>query len=538
MVPLSRERKRVLLSIHGWTAVALGLLVYVVIVTGAVAVFAEEIADWSSPLPAPPTAELPAGLDGVLRDLADRVDPAHREEMVAFRHAGGRLTVFFHTHGVRPDSGEVEEIGTVFDLDPAGFEILDRREGWAEDIERANVPAALGGFLATLHATLLIPGPWGLLFVGASGLALMIAALTGFFVHRHLLRELFTLRGRTRPALAARDAHAVAGSWILPFALLFGFTGAYFAYAGTIGFPATAAVATGGDEALLFETLVGVTSGEDRRPRPMADLDAMIADAGVRSGAAPNFLVVDGWGRADSTVTIFTELPQGDLVGLNYVYDGASGALRHEKPSFGPVLSAGGALLDLVDWLHFGNFAGVTARVVWFCLGFLGAHVVLSGLKLWCERRRESRVWRGLARTTCGVGHGLPFVLAAIPYGYFPARAAGVADTQAFMAASLLLGAIVAAGAAFALRKLSVLERVLPGLTGALLAGLPLLRMGSGGPGWAEAVDAGLHTVLAVDLALAAGGVAFLLRAARPARQAESGRVHAPAGRALVEKRE
>ena len=56
MRALSQAQIKRLTAIHGWSAVVLGLLLYAVVATGAVAVFANEIGRWSvgAPREAPP----------------------------------------------------------------------------------------------------------------------------------------------------------------------------------------------------------------------------------------------------------------------------------------------------------------------------------------------------------------------------------------------------------------------------------------------------------------------------------------------------
>lgn len=515
MIRLSPERTKTLLAIHGWSAVFLGLLLYVVLVTGTTSVLAPEIADWSSPLETRPSAELPPGLDAALRDLAGQVDPEYHEELTVFARAGGRLSTFFHKHEVHPSSGEVEEIGVEFDLHPRSFAVLDRREGWEEDIASRNQGSALADFLAALHVRLHVPDPYGLLLTGILGLMMMVSAVTGFVVHRHLLRDLFTLRGRKGSALGKRDAHVVAGSWILPFAFLVAFTGSYFSFSEILGFPTMAQVAFEGDEDALFVKLSGIPPAEDARPAPTADVDAMIADAGARAGAAPSFLLIEHWGRADARVSLFTELKDGDLINPSYVYSGVDGELRYAKPDFGLAPSTASVLVGVIAPLHFGNFAGWLSKAVWLALGFAAVYVSLTGLLLWCERRREVRAWQRLARLGHWVGYGLPLALAATPYGYFPARAAGIVETDGAMTAAFLAAAALAAVLAWVLRELSTLKRVLLGLTGILLVGLPLLRLLSGGPGWAAVWGEDMDAVLILDILMVLGGVLCILAVRR-----------------------
>lgn len=118
MVRLSRQRTKTLLAIHGWSAVCLGLVLYVVIVTGVASVFASEIADWASPLGSGPQPGLPGGLDAAVKSLAQEVERKYRDEMTVFAQAGGRLRTFFHTHEIHPTRGALEDIGVEVDLDP------------------------------------------------------------------------------------------------------------------------------------------------------------------------------------------------------------------------------------------------------------------------------------------------------------------------------------------------------------------------------------------------------------------------------------
>src|SRR3546814_2468228 len=88
-----------------------------------------------------------------------------------------------------------------------------------------------------LHVRLHVPNPWGLLLTGILGLAMLVAAISGLLIHRHLFKDIFTLRTRANPVLVDRDRHSVAGTWSLPFAFILAFTGSFFSFFGTIGVP-------------------------------------------------------------------------------------------------------------------------------------------------------------------------------------------------------------------------------------------------------------------------------------------------------------
>ncbi len=509
MIKFSQDRTRSLLAIHGWSAVSLGLLLYAVILTGVASVFSEEIGDWSSPLSGEVQNAFPPGIDGMIRGLGESVDPQYHEEVFFFPRAGDRLYAFFHKHELDED-GKPRERGVAAEFDPRSGEIIERREGTDEEIEEGDEANALAHFMVDLHVRLHLPNPWGLLLTGVLGLAMLVAAVTGFVIHRHLIRELFTLRRRGDRLLTARDTHVIAGTWNLPFAFILAFTGSYFSFGSAFGIPVMAMVAFGGDQDKMIETVIGNPPAVDETPAVIADLDAMIADVRQRGGGAElSFVQIEHWGRADARVTMFMNYRDGELFGPNYVYDGPSGQFRYSKPGLGLQPSTGGALFELMAPLHFGNFAGVLSKAVWFALGFAGAYVTLTGLLLWTTRRQEQPGWSKLARATHWMGYGLPLALTVAALAYFPARQLG-ADVNGVMMTGFLVTALLAAILAARAAHNDTTKRLLLGATGIGLIVLPLIRLLFGGIGWDDAYANGLHTVIAADVSLVLGGVLCL----------------------------
>lgn len=517
MIELSKTRTKELLAIHGWSGVFMGLLLYAVILTGAIAVFAEQISDWSSPL-SYATDKLPEkGIDAALRKAESEVDPEFNDDAFFYSDAAGRIRMFLHKDDKR--DGKPEARGVEFDLDPKTLAVLDRREGWADDISDMNVPKALAEFFVDLHISLHLPNPWGLLLTGVLGLAMLVAAVTGFLVHRHLIRELFTLRRKKDVLLTRRDAHVVAGTWNLPFSFILAFTGSYFSFASAFAIPAMAMVAFGGDQDKLIETVVGAPAVENKTPATFGNIDDMLADVRARSGAEPGFVSIEHYGRADAQVTISTNSREGELTGGTWLYKGDTADFIREKPALGIVPSLGNDLFTIMAPLHFGNFAGLWSRIAWFALGFAGAYVTLTGILLWTTRRVDQPGWGKLARASHWVGYGLPLALAAVPLARFlaPVLHLNVHGTQNW---TFIATAVLASVVALLVRDLNMLRRVLLGLTGLALLLVPLMRWACGGPGWISAFDSGLITVIAFDVTLLIAGVLCVMSARRPVAMA------------------
>lgn len=236
MFSLQKIETKKLLAIHGWSGVTLGLLLYTVVLTGAIAVFAEEIAEWSAGRLAQHHSVFEFKIDPIIRHLATQTDPKYYEEVGVNTNTTGDLTAFFHTH-VKNEDGNPEDYGVLYKVNPETGEILEQHEGTGTEVFAQDEESALSRFLVDMHVRLHLPDPWGLLLTGILGLAMMIAAVSGFVIHRHLFRDIFTLRKHRSPLLAKRDVHTVAGSWGLPFAFILAFTGSFSASLSRSAFP-------------------------------------------------------------------------------------------------------------------------------------------------------------------------------------------------------------------------------------------------------------------------------------------------------------
>lgn len=525
MFKLPQGATRTLVAVHGWSGTVLGLLLYAVICTGVAAVFAHEINDWASPLAHPETPIFAPGIDTTLERLSAGVDPEYREHVSIYEGAGGRAHFLFFRHDT-DRAGKPAERGVDIAIDPATGEELARHEGWFDDIFANREASAVADFLVNLHVRLHIPDPYGLFVTGVLGVVMMVAAVSGLLIHRHLIKDLFTVRRRRDPVLERRDLHAVAGSWNLPFAFILAFTGSFFSFAASVGIPALAAVKFGGDQEAMLETLYGAARPENATPAAGASIAEMLDDA-RRRGALPYFVAIEHPGRQDATVAIHSDPRPDRLVSPSWLYDGATGTFLREQPPLGQQPSAGAQLVGLMYPLHVGNFLGAASRAVWFALGFTGAYVTLTGMLLWLRRRADNPAWQRFARGVYWVGYGLPLALICTPIAWFALRNFGLppAGVQGW---AFLFVATATGFAAVLVQDLARLRRGLLAATGVALLCLPLIRLATGGMGWTEALGNGVAAVPAVDLALFVSALACLwaqrdpVRSPRPAAEAGS----------------
>ena len=518
MIHLPKDETKAMVAMHGWSGILLGLLLYAVVLTGTAAVFAEEIGAWSAGHVATRSAfERPTG--EALRRLGAQTPEKYHEGVDLFEVGDHDMGIFFHRHEM--DHGEVIARGIFYVVGKDG-RVIHRQKGTSEDVYGARNDNALSAFLVDTHVRLHVPNPWGLLLTGILGLSMLVAAVSGLLIHRHLLKDIFTLRRKGNPVLAHRDRHSVAGTWSLPFAFILAFTGSFFSFFGTVGMPLVAMAAFGGDVQALQQAVYGNPGKPDPRPAAIGNFDRIASDAIARAGAIPTFVTVENFGRADAKVTTYHPPREAAIAPMSLLYNGATAAFEQEKPLVGTEPSAGGTLAAIMSPLHFGNFAGILSKAVWFGLGFAMCYVTYTGITLWLARRRgEARSLGWLERTNITVALGLPFALAISAAAFLMTMRAG--EAVWWTPAGFLIGsglAILAGIVAPTADKLSLALRL---STGVLFLLLPPLRLLAGGPGWNEALVAAQTVIPALDLAFLIAGLWALmpLLPQLPGRRAE-----------------
>ncbi|MEM7746990.1 MAG: PepSY-associated TM helix domain-containing protein [Pseudomonadota bacterium] len=498
MFRVPQRENKLLVAIHGWSATVLGLLLYAVVFTGTVAVLALEIGYWSVST-SDTKNPFAYKINATVQSLAKKVGRAYREDVSLSKDTAGNLSIFFHKT-VRKSNGRNRSRGVLYKVNAETGEVISRQEGFGVDLARNDRDRMLRRFIVDSHVRLYMPRPWGLLVTGILGMVMMIAALTGLIMHRHLIRDAFTLRTHRSAILDARDRHTVAASWGLPYAFLLALTGCFFSFAISFGIPALAWVSFGGNIEQMGRTIAGTQLQRPGKRIQSSDIDAIIADATHRAGVLPRSVNIEYFGRKNAKVSTRHLARFGELEGKTYRYKGLDGTFEKRLPAVGQVPSIGGTIVSIIGPLHFGSFAGYLSKIIWVALGFASCYMIVTGMNLWVQRRaEESRAWRFFGRYIDICTIGLPLALVGSAYAFFLYR-----HSDAVVSATPL-GFVVVALPLLALGLFVPRRQLATGLWMALslsLLALPIARYLSGGFGWLEALSQGAITVVAIDLVL------------------------------------
>lgn len=352
----SQRTLTLLFAVHSWAGIVTGVLLFVICMSGALAVFKHEIDLWGNPsLRHLEHAQSPVGPQAVLAAVQSAL-PGSKVENIVLPTATSPayFTQVRHENGLRSkiavDAGSAAVIGPV--------------------------DSELGQFVRMLHVFLFFAPRW---IVGFLGAVMLLLALTGIVIHRKIVRELFTVRWRRSSRLAASDLHKASAIWGLAFHLLIAFTGCWLGLAPV--FEQSWRYLSGGADP-------AVALPKDAREQPMQSLDALLLQARHDlPGLEPEAISLRNAQRADAVVTISGDLSQHLISSARVSYAGADGRtldLRDPRQR--------GFWSRFDGWmepLHFGDFGGLMLKALYCVLGLSAAGLAISGTVIWADRRRQ-----------------------------------------------------------------------------------------------------------------------------------------------------
>ncbi|HVI98827.1 MAG TPA: PepSY domain-containing protein [Sphingomonas sp.] len=349
-------------ALAGHAAIGLiaGALMYVIALSGTLAVVFEHWQRWEQPLVAETPAISPQAVQHTVESAlaADAGKPASEHLFVHLPTDDLPRTVVTTDHGAHY-------------VDAAGNIVAPEAHGWTE-------------FLLALHINLNLPITIGILIVGALGSMLAALAITGVIAHPRIFRDAFRMRVRGGRQLAQADWHNRLGVWTLPFTLTIAITGAAIGLS-SIGATMIAKAYHGGD---LIETYGAIFGGEpeaDPTPAPVANVAAALEAMQARfPDVRPTYVTIEEPGTAGQRVLVLADHARRLIYGETYRFDAAGHYLDKVGLSDGPL---GRQAAASTYKLHFGNFGGIPVELAYVLFGLAMCVVSATGMSLWLQKR-------------------------------------------------------------------------------------------------------------------------------------------------------
>lgn len=468
---------RAVLKGHSALGLAFAAAIYLVCLTGSVAVFAHEFRRWESP--AGPMLEQ-ASPEAVQRAFA-----------AAVARAGEGLE---HVYITLP-TPSVPRLAVTTDAKV--------EKTWTADAQgrlTGAQPQPWTSFITDLHINLHLPRVWGRFLVGMTGVALLSSVISGLLAHPRIFRDAFHLRLGGSRRLQEADLHNRIGVWGLPFHVLLSLSGALLGLTTLIVGVLGMAVFNG-DVNKVYSLFQPLPPKEDPRPAPVPDLRPMFARI-PRDGTRIEYVLMEHPTERGGAVMFNVRHPDR-LSGSDAYAFKTSGELYRKDVAAKATL--GEKLLGALGILHFGWFGGGLIKIAYGLLGLGLSYLAANGVFIWLQRRRDKgRPAPGWERVWMATVWGQPAALAAAAAVAVVASGAGVGGP---VAAWLVVSAAFLAAAVRA--PASLLTRAGQGATGLLMTLAGLAHAGLNG---AAATDPMIWIVDGVLLVLGLGLLSLCVR--------------------------
>ncbi|NKB38721.1 MAG: PepSY domain-containing protein [Gammaproteobacteria bacterium] len=365
---------------HKWVGLLCGALMYVVCLSGTLAVFYQEFERWEQ-------ANIPESATADSVELEKRFNELLADNVNVTEHMYLRLPTVKHPRTV----------------------IANENEGWFVSPDGSlleNVSHDWTHMLIDLHLYLLLPNSFGMIVVSLLGVLLCTLIFTGFLSHPRIFKDAFHFRNKGSRQLEQTDLHNRLSVWGAPFHLMIGMTGAYFGLVGMLVWLVASAVYDG-DRQQVLESVFG---GEPEVHEQAGDfsIHRVLTDIKVIApNATPLFITFHNVGESNQFMELYASQPGRLIYSENYSFDTAGNYLGKDGFSDGEI---GKQLVYSIYRLHFGNFAGLPVKVIYLLLGFALTLVSVSGINIWLSKRKVrdqiNVIWSGIV-------WGLPVALTA-----------------------------------------------------------------------------------------------------------------------------
>lgn len=346
---------------HSWLGLMVGVLMYLVCLSGTLAVFFEEFERWEQPY---------------VEEL-HRIDPATAERTFNEWMSGVEVTP--HMYFVLPTAAWPR--ARLATENESWFVNRDGSVGAAERNDWTEL-------LLNLHLYLHLPESWGMILVSALGAMLCALIVSGLVAHPRIFRDAFNFRLRGSRLLEQADIHNRLSVWGVPFHLMIAITGAWFGL--VLPF---LAVYAGAEHDGDREAVVASVFGEEPELRqavgPLAIGDALQQMDTIAPEARPLMIVAHEAGEPGQFFAVAAAHPGRLIYAENYLFDASGNFLRSDGFADG---ATGKQVIYSIYRLHFGHFGGLPIKIAYGILGLALTVVCVTGINIWLARRR-TRDW-------------------------------------------------------------------------------------------------------------------------------------------------
>lgn len=353
------------LSVHAAIGLVASALLYLVSLSGAVAVFYQEWQRIEQPGVPEMTAISPVAVQRAV-------------EAVLATEKGKPPTTHLYVHlPVEPlPRATITTDTQAFHIDPSGKIAAPEEIAWSD-------------FLVELHYTLNLPAVLGITIVGGLGVMMLALSLSGVVAHPRIFRDAFRLRARDKGGIGLADWHNRLSVWTLPFTLAIAFTGALIGMAYVTAF-GLAGTSYRGDMEAVYAPIFGAEGQPDKTPAPAPNVAAaMEYMRNHHPQVELTYVTLHDPGTTGQHIQVLGEHRKRLIFGEYYTFD-AQGRFHESAGLADGALGQQAAASNYR--LHFGNFGGLPVKAAYFLFGLVLTAICATGTYIWLGKRERRGV--------------------------------------------------------------------------------------------------------------------------------------------------
>ena len=405
---LGTRAYNILFHTHTVSGIVISVALYIIFFAGAFTLFRDEFYQWENPkarIKAPENINLEKTLE-ILSSKIPNIDWNDDLRLTMPSSEAPHVNVFGH---LQHKKGEAEQHFEAR-IHPSNFEV---QEGEISTI---------GETLYRLHFLDQIP-LLGRYIAGFVSLFFLFASLTGLLIHwRNILTKFWGISFKNSLKQIWTNSHTVLGLLGLPFQMMYAVTGAFYMLLILILLPAVMVFYNGDTQKVYALVQPGLDVKYDEKS-PMKDNTQAVLE--LYTKAKETYPDLSVWyisfknlQKADGTLNIYFKHKspnQFDLYGA-VGYRLASGEQLYEMIP-GKNKNYVQQVIGGIGQLHFATFGGLLVKVIYFLMALLTCFVIISGVLLWKEARKNKNYTLPQQR----FHHRVTLIYLAICLSLFPA---------------------------------------------------------------------------------------------------------------------
>lgn len=379
----SKSRVDRSLSAHSVMGLVISAAMFIVCLSGTVAVFEDEIGWWENPA------------TEAVQSISPEAAQATAETVIAAQPETTHLYLYLpRDNWPRFVAGGDDGLQTAT---ASGKLTGDYETPWND-------------FLIHLHYYLNLPTSFGMIVVAILGVMLVAMVISGFLAHPRIFRDAFRFRRHGQARLVQADLHNRLSVWTAPFTVIVALTGAMIGLFAVVAL-VLAQTSFGGDTRALSESLFGDEPAIDETPSDLANVrGALISLDEIAPEADPFLVIVHDPGTAGQHVSIYGEHHDRLVYGEMYNFDAEGNYTGHSGYADGEL---GQQIAMSTYRAHFGDFGGLVMKVAYFVFGMALCMIIAAGLNIYFLKREEAGLGRPrLAAAWSATVWGTPALLA------------------------------------------------------------------------------------------------------------------------------